>query len=286
VCDDGCVELVVGTMSSGQGHETSFPQLVSDWLQIPFDKVRFVANDTDRVTVGGGSHSGRSMRLVSIAVGEAIEDLIAKGKVVAARELQTPEADIVYEDGVFSAPGGGEIGLWETANATVTLEGIGDITNRAGGYPYGSHVCEVEVDPETGHVEIVAWIAVDDIGLAINPLILHGQAHGAVTQGIGQALLEAIHYDTDTSQLLSGSFMDYAMPRADSTPSIMTILTEVPASSHPHGIRPGGEGGTTPTLGAVINAIVDALSEFGVKHIEMPATPQRVWQAIESARRC
>ena len=286
VCDDGCVELVVGTMSSGQGHETSFPQLVSDWLQIPFEKIRFVANDTDRVTVGGGSHSGRSMRLVSIAVTEAIKDLVARGKVVAARELQTPEADIEYEDGVFSAPGGGEIGLWETANAAVTLEGIGDITDRSGGYPYGSHVCEVEVDPETGHVDVVAWTAVDDIGLAINPLILHGQAHGAVAQGIGQALLEAIHYDTDTSQLLTGSFMDYAMPHADSTPSITTILKEVPASSHPHGIRPGGEGGTTPTLGAVINAIVDALSEFGVKHIEMPATPQSVWQAIESARRC
>ena len=286
VCDDGCVELVVGTMSSGQGHETSFPQVVSDWLQIPFEKVRFVANDTDRVTVGGGSHSGRSMRLVSIAVGEAIKDLIAKGKGVAAHELQAPEADMVYEDGVFSAPGGGEIGLWETAKATVTLEGVGDITNRAGGYPYGSHVCEVEVDPETGHVDIVAWTAVDDIGLAINPLILHGQAHGAVTQGIGQAMLEAIHYDPNSAQLLSGSFMDYAMPRANSTPLIKTILTEVPASSHPHGIRPGGEGGTTPTLGAVINAIVNALSKFGVKHIEMPATPQRVWQAIESARRC
>jgi aerobic carbon-monoxide dehydrogenase large subunit len=297
VCADDCVELVVGTMSSGQGHETSFPQLVSEWLQIPFDQVRFIANDTDRVTVGGGSHSGRSMRLVSIAVGEAVEELIAKGKVIAAHELQTPEADIVYKNGAFSAPGGGEIDLWETAKAAVSrdliagdmhgaLEGIGDITNRAGGYPYGSHVCEVEVDPETGHVDILAWTAVDDIGLAVNPLILHGQAHGAVTQGIGQALLEAIRYDPDSAQLLSGSFMDYAMPRADTTPSIKTILTEVPASSHPHGIRPGGEGGTTPTLGAVINAIVDALSEFGVKHIEMPATPQRVWRAIEAAKRC
>ncbi|MBT5110549.1 MAG: xanthine dehydrogenase family protein molybdopterin-binding subunit [Rhodospirillaceae bacterium] len=301
VCGDGCVELVVGTMSSGQGHETSFPQLVSEWLQIPFDSVRFIANDTDRVSVGGGSHSGRSMRLVSIAVGEAVEALIARGTAIAAHVLQAPAADITYADGAFTAPGGASIDLYDAAKAVAglpddlreeldaslegELEGVGDITNRAGGYPYGAHVCEVEVDPETGHVAIVAWTALDDVGLAVNPLILHGQAHGAVTQGIGQALMEAIHYDPDSAQLLSGSFMDYAMPRASTTPPINTIITEVPASSHPHGVRPGGEGGTTPALALVINAIVDALSDFGVKHIEMPATPQRVWRAIEAARR-
>ena len=296
VCDDGCVELVVGTMSSGQGHETSFPQLVSEWLQIPFDRVRFVANDTDRVSVGGGSHSGRSMRLISIVIGEAVEELLAKGRSIAAHVLQAPKDDITFEDGAFGAPGGGGIDLFEVARAAAALDslpndlrgslrGIGDITNRAGGYPYGAHICEVEVDPDTGHVNIVAWTAVDDVGLAVNPLILHGQAHGAVTQGIGQAILESIQYDPDSAQLLTGSFMDYAMPRADTTPSIKTIITEVPASSHPYGIRPGGEGGTAPALGLVINAIVDALSEFGVKHIEMPATPQRVWRAIELAKR-
>jgi len=142
----------------------------------------------------------------------------------------------------------------------------------------------VEVDPETGHVDILAWTAVDDVGLAVNPLILHGQAHGAVTQGVGQALLESISYDPDSAQLLTGSFMDYAMPRADTMPPIKTLITEIPASSHPHGVRPGGEGGTTPALGLLINAIVDALSEFGVKHIEMPASPQRVWRAIQSAK--
>lgn len=295
ICNDGCVELVVGTMSSGQGHETSFPQLISEWLQIPFHKVRFIANDTDRVSVGGGSHSGRSMRLISIAAGEAVETLLAKGTSIAAHVLQAPETNITYADGAFTAPGGGSIDLWETARAAAThdtlpdglrgdLEGIGDITNRAGGYPYGAHVCEVEVDSDTGHVAIVSWTAVDDVGLAVNPLILHGQAHGAVAQGLGQALLEEIRYDPDSAQLLTGSFMDYAMPRADTLPSIKTIITEVPASSHPHGIRPGGEGGTTPALGVVINAIVDALSEFGVTHIEMPATPQRVWQAIEAAK--
>ena len=286
VSPDGTVELVVGTMSSGQGHETSFPQLICDWLQIPFQKVRFIANDTDRVSVGGGSHSGRSMRLVSIAAGEAVDALIAKGKAIAAHVLQATEKDIAFAEGAFTAPGGGSLDLWETAAASADgLESFGDITNRAGGYPYGAHVCEVEVDPQTGHVDIVSWTAVDDVGLAVNPLILHGQAHGAVAQGLGQALCESIHYDPETAQLLTGSFMDYAMPRATTVPPVDTMITEVPASSHPHGIRPGGEGGTTPALGLVINAIVDALSEHGVKHIEMPATSPRVWQAIQSAKR-
>ena len=296
VCDDGCVELVVGTMSSGQGHETSFPQLICDWLQIPFEKVRLVANDSDRVSVGGGSHSGRSMRLVSIAAGEAVEELLARGTAIAAHVLQAPESGITYADGGFSAPGGGGIDLWGVAQAAASLDslpdglrgglgGIGDITNRAGGYPYGAHVCEVEVDPETGQVTIAAWTGVDDVGLAVNPLILHGQAHGAVTQGLGQALLEEIHYDPDTAQLLTGSYLDYAMPRADTMPMIKTVIMEVPAASHPHGIRPGGEGGTTPALGLLINAIVDALAAFGVKHVDMPATPQRVWQAIQAAKR-
>ena len=164
------------------------------------------------------------------------------------------------------------------------LESVGDITNRMGGYPYGSHVCEVEGDPETGQVEIVAWTGVDDVGLAVNPLILHGQAHGAVTQGIGQALLEQIHYDPKSAQLLTGSLMDYAIPRADDVPCFKTVLMEVAASSHPMGIRPGGEGGTTPALAVLINAIVDALSDFGVKHVDMPATPHRVWQAIQSVK--
>lgn len=285
VCADGTVELVVGTMSSGQGHETSFPQLICDWLQIPFEKVRFTANDSDRVSVGGGSHSGRSMRLVSIAAGEAVDELIAKGKAVASEMLQAPEAYIAYAEGAFTARGGGGVDLWQVAAAAPDgLASAGDITNRAGGYPYGAHVCEVEVDPETGQVDILRWTALDDVGLAVNPLILHGQAHGAVAQGLGQALLESIHYDPDSAQLLTGSFMDYAMPRAITTPPVDTIVTEVPASTHPHGVRPGGEGGTTPALGVVINAVVDALSDFGVTHIEMPATPERVWQAIRDTK--
>ena len=294
VCEDGSVELVVGTASSGQGHQTSFAQLVADWLEIPFDDVRFVANDTERVSVGGGSHSGRSMRLVSIAVDDAVRAMIEQGKSIAAHVLQDAVSDISYSEGCFTSPGGASITLAEAAHASRNLTGLpdtlrgglrsaGDITNRAGGYPYGSHVCEVEVDPETGVVDIVDWTCIDDVGLAVNPLILHGQAHGAATQGIGQALMEHIHYDPDNGQLMTGSYLDYAMPRAMDVPAFRTVVTEVPASSHPHGIRPGGEGGTTPALAVVVNAVVDALAGYGVAHIEMPLTPERVWRAIKDA---
>ncbi len=164
------------------------------------------------------------------------------------------------------------------------LDGIGDHTVSVGAFPSGTHICEVEVDPETGHVQILSWAGVDDVGLAVNPLILHGQTHGAAAQGIGQALFEDVHYDRQTGQMLAGSFMDYAVPRADTLPSFACELIEVPATSHRYGIRPGGEGGTTPALGATINAVVDALAELGVRHVEMPATPERVWRAIQAAK--
>ena len=294
--EDGAVELVLGTMNSGQGHETSFPQLVSDWLGVPFERVRYVANDTDRVSVGGGSHSGRSMRLASIAIDQAAAELIARGKAVAACALQAAPQAIAWREGWFRAEGGAGISLAEAAALAAgdeslpahlrgPLEGVGDITNEAGGYPYGAHVCEVEVDPETGEVRIAAWTGLDDVGLAVNPRILHGQSHGAIVQGVGQALLEAIRYSPEGGQLLTGSFLDYAMPRADTMPPIRTRLGEAPASSHPHGIRPGGEGGATPALGALVNAVCHALKGLGVRHVEMPATPERVWRAIAQARR-
>jgi carbon-monoxide dehydrogenase large subunit len=152
-------------------------------------------------------------------------------------------------------------------------------------YPYGAHVCEVEVDAQTGNVALINYAAVDDVGRAVNPLIIHGQIHGGIAQGVGQALLEHAHYDPESGQLLAGSLMDYAMPRASDLPFYATALSEVPSSTHPLGIRPAGEGGTVPALAVTINAVVDALAELGVRHIEMPATPERVWQAIEAARR-
>ena len=156
-------------------------------------------------------------------------------------------------------------------------------TLRVAGFPYGCQVCEMEVDPETGVVEIVRLVAVDDVGRAINPLILHGQTHGGIAQGVGQALLEACHYDAESGQLLSASFMDYAMPRADCFPGFSTELSEVPATAHPLGVRAGGEGGTTLAPAAVVNAVVNALAELGVTHLEIPATPERVWRAIRAA---
>ncbi len=160
------------------------------------------------------------------------------------------------------------------------LAAASDETVPQASFPYGAHVCEVEVDADTGAVRIVNYVAVDDVGRAVNPLIIHGQVHGGIAQGVGQALMEHCHYDPESGQLLAGSFMDYAMPRASDLPSYVTELSEVPSTTHPLGIRPAGEGGTVPALAVVINAIVDALSDFGVRHIEMPATPDRVWRAI------
>ncbi len=283
---DGTIELVVGTMSSGQGHETSFPQLAADWLDLPFERIRYICNDTERVSVGGGSHSGRSMRLASIAIDKAAASLLERGKIVAAHALQAAPENIAWREGAFHTGTGASLDLAEAAAlADGPLEGIGDITDRSGGYPYGAHACEVEVDPETGYVRVAAWTALDDVGLAVNPLILHGQAQGAVAQGLGQALMEEVRYAPEDGQLLTGSFMDYAMPRADTVPPIRTLITEVPASSHPFGIRPGGEGGTTPALGLVVNAVCHALRDVGVRHIEMPLTPERVWRAIRDAQR-
>jgi carbon-monoxide dehydrogenase large subunit len=293
VAPDGRVELVIGTMNSGQGHETSFAQLLTEWLGVPFDSVDFVAHDTDRVTVGGGSHSARSMRIASLAIGTASAAIIEKGKAIAAHVVEVSPIDIEFGRGVFAVKGTDRrIGIFEVAKAAATrddlpeelrgkLDGVGDETVSRGAFPSGTHVCEVEVDTETGQVALVRWSGADDVGLAINPLILHGQTHGAAAQGIGQALLEQCHYDPHSGQLLTASFMDYAIPRADDLPLFACQLIEVPASSHRLGIRPGGEGGTTPALGAVVNAVVDALSEFGVTHIEMPVTPERVWRAIK-----
>jgi carbon-monoxide dehydrogenase large subunit len=292
----GRVELVCGTMNSGQGHETSFAQLVTTWLGVPFESIDYVAHDTARVAAGGGSHSGRSMRLASLVIGKATDDIIEKGKKIAAHVLEASAADIEFVAGSFTIKGTDRrLGIFDAAKAAATrkdlptelqgkLDAIADETVKVGAWPSGTHICEVEVDPDTGVVQIAKWSGVDDVGLAVNPMILHGQTHGAAAQGIGQAILELCHFDRDSAQNLTGSFMDYAVPRADMLPSFNCELIEVPAKSHRYGIRPGGEGGTTPALGATINAIVDALSELGVRHVEMPATPERVWQAIQAAK--
>jgi aerobic carbon-monoxide dehydrogenase large subunit len=290
VLPEGRVDVAIGTLSSGQGHRTSFAQLVTDWLGVPFDCVNLIQGDTDIVPVGGGSHSGRSMRLAGIVIGNASDALIAKAKRIAAHALEAAEHDIEFSRGNFLVKGTDRsIGIFDVAREALgrndlvgelsgPLAAESDETVTVGGCPYGSHVCEVEVDLESGTVEIVGYAAVDDVGRAVNPRILHGQTHGAIAQGIGQALNEGCVYDRNSAQLLSGSFMDYAIPRARDLPSFATEISEVPARNNPLGVRAGGEGGTTPALAAVVNAIVDALKEFGVSHLEMPVTPERVWR--------
>jgi aerobic carbon-monoxide dehydrogenase large subunit len=289
---DGRVDVVIGTVSNGQGHETSFAQLLNEWLAVPIANVRLITGDTDLVKVGGGTHSGRGMRLASIVIWKACGEIIAKGKEVAALLLQTRAEAIDFRGGQFAVTEtGSSMSLTEVAAAMSErsdlpgdlrgpLRGECDETVEVASFPYGCHVCEVEIEPELGTLEIVRHTTVDDVGRAVNPLIIHGQTHGGIAQGIGQALLEQCFYDAETGQPLSGSFMDYAMPRADVLPSYTTEISEVPSTTHPLGIRPAGEGGTTPALGVVINAIVDALAEFGVEHMEMPATPERIWRAI------
>jgi aerobic carbon-monoxide dehydrogenase large subunit len=296
VLPDNTVELVIGIVSQGQGHETSFAQLICEWLGVPIEAVRFVAGDTDRVTVGGGAHSGRGMRLGSIVIKKSSDGIIEKGTRIAEHLLETAAADIEFKNGRFAVTGTNHaVGLFDVARAAAVrkdlpqdLQGLlyaaCDETVLEASYPYGAHVCEVEVDPDTGKVRVVNYVAVDDVGRAVNPLIIHGQVHGGIAQGVGQALLEHAYYDPESGQLLAGSFMDYAMPRASDLPFYVTELSEVPSTTHPLGIRPAGEGGTVPALAVIINAVVDALWGFGVRHVEMPATPDRVWQAIQAAR--
>jgi carbon-monoxide dehydrogenase large subunit len=290
---DGFVDVVLGTVSNGQGHETSFAQLVTEWLGVPIERVRLITGDTDIVSVGGGTHSGRGMRLASIVVHAASGEIIAKGIRVARHLLEAGEgAPVAFRDGGFVLEGSNRsVGLFEVAAAARDREdlpedlrgalmAISDQTISEAGWPYGCHTCEVEIDPETGVVELVRHCTVDDVGRAVNPMIIHGQTHGGIAQGFGQALIEHCFYEGGTGQQLAGSFMDYAMPRADMLPFFTGEISEIPSTTHPLGIRPAGEGGTTPALAVIINAVVDALAEFGVTHMEMPATPERIWRAI------
>jgi carbon-monoxide dehydrogenase large subunit len=290
---DGFVDVVLGTISNGQGHETSFAQLVTEFLGVPIERVRLITGDTDIVSVGGGTHSGRGMRLASIVVHAASGEIIAKGIRIARHLLEVDDgAPIAFRDSNFVLEGSNRsVGLFEVAAAARergelpedlrgALMAISDQTVSEAGWPYGCHTCEVEIDPETGVVELVRHCTVDDVGRAVNPMIIHGQTHGGIAQGFGQALIEHCFYETGTGQQLAGSFMDYAMPRADMLPFFTGEISEIPSTTHPLGIRPAGEGGTTPALAVIINAVVDALAEFGVTHMEMPATPERIWRAI------
>ena len=295
VLPTGIVEAPMGSNSQGQGHETVFAQVIAERLGVPYDAVRIVMGDTDRVAKGVGTFASRSMVRAGSAAVEATAAVVAAGTTMAAHLLEAAAADIEFADGAFRVVGTHRsIAIFDVARAAAagklppalgtTLGAARMHENAAFAFANGCEVCELEVDPETGAIEIVALTVVDDSGRAVNPMIVHGQMHGAVAQGIGQALIERCAYDPATGQLLSGSFLDYAIPRADDLPAISVTSRDVPSPTNPLGVKGAGEGGTVGAPGAVIHAILDALAPLGVTHLDMPATPERVWQAIRHAR--
>jgi carbon-monoxide dehydrogenase large subunit len=281
VRSDGVVDVVIGTQPAGQGHETSFAQVAAGRLGLDVGAVRIVLGDTDVVGFGGGTHSGRSMRMAGTVIALAADDLIAEGQRRAARALEAAENDIRYQKARFTVAGTDRgIGLFELPGELAVVR---DNEMHEPVFPNGCHVCEVEVDPETGEVRLVRYAAVDDVGRAINPLIVDGQTHGGIVQGVGQAMWEACIVDGESGQTLTGSLMDYALPRADDVPAFATRLNEVPSPTNPLGVKAGGEGGTTPAPAVIASAIADALRPLGVTEIPMPATPYAIWRAIRGA---
>ena len=284
---DGVVTLSVGTQSTGQGHDTVYTQVLADQLELPFDSIRVVSGDTEMVRAGYGSSASRSMRKAGAAIVVAARDVLEKGRELAGEILEAAPADIEYADGRYRVAGTDySIGLFEAAGRAAAKEEVLsaaiDHQQPTEAYPNGCHIAEVEIDPETGRVSLVAHAMVNDAGRPINTLLLDGQLHGGIAQGVGQALLERCIYSADSGQLLSGSFMDYAVPRADDVPQFVTRLNVVPYADNPLGVKGAGEGGATGAPAAVMNAIVDALRAHGVRDIDMPATPERIWRAIHA----
>jgi len=289
------VDAVIGTQSNGQGHETSFAQVVADLLHVPDERVNIIYGDTAVVKVGGGSHSGRSMRHAATVFSKAAIDLIARGKEIAAIVMGSTPENVVYDDGRFSSRDTNlTFDFLELATEAARHElpealkdGIAVVTDNEMHdpvFPNGTAICEVEIDPETGEIVITRYACIDDVGRCINPLIVHGQTHGAIAQGVGQAMWEQIYLDPDSGQPLTGSLMDYGMPRADLLPSFRTEIAEVLSPTNPLGIKAGGEGGTTAAPAVMVSAILDALGELGIRDVSMPVTPYKVWQAIQEAR--
>jgi carbon-monoxide dehydrogenase large subunit len=292
VLPEGKVEVRVGTQSSGQGHETTFAQVIADQLGVTPEDVKVVTGDTRIIPIGGGTHSDRSMRLAGKILMEASDNVVAQARKAFAAMAKVSEDDVTFDDGLFSAPRSNlRLGMFDLARALQNeppevqqpLASEAKFLGRLPAYPTGSAVCEIEIDADTGVVEIVRYTSIDDAGQVINPLILHGQTHGGIVQGAGQALSEAVAHDPDTGQVLSASFMDYAMLRADQMPSFDIDLVEDPTHGNTLRVKGGGEAGITPALATVMNAVMDALSVYGVTEIDMPATPARVWSAIQAA---
>ncbi|MEE8548575.1 MAG: xanthine dehydrogenase family protein molybdopterin-binding subunit [Alphaproteobacteria bacterium] len=289
----GNVTVFTGSHAQGQGHETAFAQIVSDRLGVPIENVEIVHGDTDKVQFSMGTSGSRSAAVGGSAIAKACDKIIAKGKKIAAHALESSEGDVEFEAGAFKVAGTDKsVSIADVAFAAYVphnypLEELEPGLDENAFYdpgnftfPAGCHICEVEIDPETGVVVIVNWVAVDDFGKVINPMIVEGQVHGGVTQGIGQALLEDCVHDQDTGQLLTGSYMDYTMPRADDVPNFKVGFIETPCPHNPLGVKGCGEAGAIAAPAALINAVTGAI---GVDHLDMPATPEKVWRAIQKA---
>ncbi len=293
--EDGFVDVFVGTQSTGQGHETAYVQLTVDQLGIDGDKVRIKQGDTDTIPTGGGTGGARSLYSEGQAILVTAASVIEKGKQAASEALEAAVSDIEFSAGRFSVAGTDRgMDILQLAAAQRARAASGQAATQLDAaevakidvhtFPNGCHMAEVEIDPDTGMISILRYIVCDDVGKAVNPMIVRGQVHGGVAQGFGQAVLERTSYDPQSGQLLSGSFMDYALPRAADLPDIEVDLIEVPCASNPLGVKGAGEAGAVGSPPAVINAIVDALSDTGVKSIDMPATPEKVWKAIHMSR--
>lgn len=291
---DRRVDVVIGTQPAGQGHQTSFAQVVSDLIGVPTETVNIIIGDTDVVRAGGGTHSGRSMRHAATVFAKAAAELIAKGRRIAAIVLGSSAEVITYEDGRFvSRETNRNFDMLELAEEAARhplpedlVDGLAVVTDNEMHepvFPNGCAVCEVEIDRDTGALTITRYASVDDVGRCINPLIVDGQTHGAIAQGVGQAIGELCHLDPDSGQPIAGSLMDYGMPRAHNLPAFTTEIMEVLSPTNPLGIKAGGEGGTTAAPAAVIGAIVDALRDYGITDIKMPATPLAIWTAMRDA---
>ena len=281
---DGTIALVVGTQSNGQGHETTYRQIAADMLGMPMETFRYIQADTARVQTGGGHGGARSMHMGGTAMVMAVEQMLAHARPLAARLLQASPDDLSFDSGRFTTADGRSIDLLAVARDSgesldTRAENICDVFT----FPSGCHIAEVEVDPETGEVTLDRYIAVDDFGRLINPLLTVGQVQGGVAQGIGQALLEHTVYDQESGQLLSGSLMDYALPRASDLPGFEITLVEQPTGANRLGVKGSGQAGAIAAPQTVVNAVLDTLAPLGVRHVDMPATPERVWQAIRSA---
>jgi carbon-monoxide dehydrogenase large subunit len=293
----GMVSIIAGTHSHGQGHATAFAQLVAEWLGVPFEAINYIQGDTEKVMFGRGTFAARSSLVGGNALRNAADAVIARGKDMAGALMEAAPGDIEFKAGAYTVIGTDKrMSIGDVARAFFApagpvlkfglgLDGVGTYSGVPGGapnYPNGCQVCEVEVDPETGAVRIDRFAAVDDLGMAINPMICEGQIHGGIAQGVGQALFENIVYDEESGQLITGSFLDYGMPRADDFPPIVSELVEIPAKTNPLGIKGIGEAGTIAAPPTVVNAVLDALRDLGVEHLDMPLTPARIWQAANT----